>query len=64
MAETFPMQINFRQVPDEPDMFEFTISTPLLRSQFRVPRAIVNQLRVDLEKALMKKGNNEPADEN
>jgi hypothetical protein len=55
MAETIPMQINFRQVPNEPDMFEFTISTPLLRSQFRIPRQIVNQLRVDLEKALINK---------
>jgi hypothetical protein len=55
MAESFPMQINFHQVPNEPDLFEFTISTPLLRSQFRIPRTIVNQLRVDLEKALVKK---------
>lgn len=53
MAEAFKMQLNFRKVPNNQNIFEFTITTPLLRCQFRVPRAIVNQLRVDLEKALL-----------
>jgi hypothetical protein len=53
MSETITMELNFRKVPDNKDMFEFTISTPLLRCQFRVPRPVINKLRVDLEKALL-----------
>jgi hypothetical protein len=55
MAEAIQMQLNFRQVPNDPNMFEFVITTPMLRSQFLIPRTIVNQLRVDLEKALINK---------
>jgi len=51
----FPMNINVRKVPKEPDLFEFTISTPVLRSQFRLPRAKVNELRIIIEKALVGK---------
>lgn len=36
-------------------MFEFTVSTPVLRSQFRLPRSMVNKLRILLEKALVEK---------
>lgn len=53
MAEIVKMSLHFRKVPDNPDLFEFTVMTPLLRCQFRVPRAIVNKLRVDMEKALL-----------
>ena len=55
MAGAVQMKVSFRQLPHNADLFEFTISTPLLRSQFRVTRSIVNQLRVDLERALIKK---------
>jgi hypothetical protein len=55
MPNAINMQLNFRKVPNDPNMFEFTITTPLLRCQFRVPRVIINQLRVDLEKALLTK---------
>ena len=54
MVNNINMRLNFRKVPNNQNMFEFTITTPLLRCQFRVPRAIINQLRVDLEKALLK----------
>ena len=55
MANGFKMNMSFRRVPKDPNVFEFTISTPLLRAQFRLPRAIVNRLRVDLERALTEK---------
>jgi hypothetical protein len=55
MEESSQMNINFRQVPGNPELFEFTITAAMLRSQFLIPRPIVNQLRVDLEKALVKK---------
>lgn len=55
MANRFQMRISFRKVPNNPNLFEFTITTSLLRAQFRIPRALVNQLRVDLERALIKK---------
>lgn len=55
MANGFKMNMSFRKIPNDPNVFEFTISTPLLRAQFRLPRAIVNRLRVDLERALMQK---------
>ncbi len=55
MANGFQMKVTFRKVPNNPNVFEFTISAPLLRAQFRLPRAIVNRLRVDLERALTQK---------
>ncbi len=55
MANGFKMNMSFRKIPKDPNVFEFTISTPLLRAQFRLPRAIVNRLRVDLERALIQK---------
>lgn len=55
MVNKVQMRVSFRKVPNNPNLFEFTISTPLLRSQFRIPRVLVNQLRVDLERALTKK---------
>ena len=55
MTNGFKMNMSFRKVPNNPNLFEFTISTPLLRAQFRLPRATVNRLRVDLERALTQK---------
>ena len=49
------MNVNIRRLTNNPNMFEFTISSPMLRSQFRLPRAIVNQLRILIEKALVSK---------
>lgn len=53
--DKFPMNVNIRKVPNKPDIFEFTISTPTLRSQFRLPRKLVNELRILIEKALTTK---------
>ncbi|MCQ9205757.1 MAG: hypothetical protein NG737_05545 [Omnitrophica bacterium] len=53
--DEFPMNVNIRKVPNKPDVFEFTISTPTLRSQFRLPRKLVNELRILIEKALTTK---------
>ena len=49
------MNVNISKVPKNPDMFEFTISTPTLRSQFRLPRVMVNKMRVLIEKVLITK---------
>ncbi len=49
------MKVNVRKVPQHPDVFEFTIATPTLRTQFRLPRATVNQLRILLERVLLDK---------
>ena len=54
MAE-YPMNINISKVPKNPDMFEFTIATPTLRSQFRLPRVMVNKMRILIEKVLITK---------
>jgi len=54
MAE-FKMEVNIRKLPNNPNMFEFTISTPMLRSQFRLPRPMVNRLRILIERALVSK---------
>ena len=55
MANIAQLKVAFRKVPNDPNMFEFTISAPLLRAQFLIPRTIVNRLRVDLERAITKK---------
>lgn len=49
------MQVNIRKLPKDPNVFEFTIATPVLRTQFRLPRNLVNQLRILIEKALTSK---------
>jgi len=54
MAE-FRMKVDIRKLQKDPNMFEFTIATPMLRSQFRLPRPLVNQLRILIEKALVSK---------
>ncbi len=50
-----PVNVVIRKVPNSPDMFEFTVATPVLRSQFRIPREVVNKLRILIEKALIGK---------
>ena len=54
MAEV-RLNVSVRKLANNPNMFEFTISTPVLRSQFRLPRPMVNKLRIMLEKALVDK---------
>ena len=49
------MKIDIRRLPTNRDMFEFTIATSTLRSQFIIPRSKLNQLRILIEKALTKK---------
>ena len=51
----FPMKVSVKKVPNHPDLFEFTIATAALRTQFRLPRENVNQLRILVEKALMQR---------
>jgi len=53
MADIVKMELNFRKLPEDQNMFEFTITSPMLRCQFRVPRDIINKLRVDMERALL-----------
>ena len=57
MNEKSQMRFGFRKLANDPNMFEFTIATPLLRAQFRLPKAVVNKLRVDLERAITDPGN-------
>ena len=48
------MNVSVRKLPDNPNVFEFTITTPGLRTQFRLPRPTVNKLRILIEKALLR----------
>lgn len=52
MANQVKVELKFRKLPNDPNMFEFMIATPMLKTQFLVPQPVVNQLRVDLERAL------------
>ena len=49
------MSISIRKTPKNTDMFEFIITTPVLKSQFILPRPMLNKLRVMIEKALVEK---------
>jgi len=51
----FSMNVSIRKLPNNPNLFEFTITTPALRSQFRLPRALVNKLRILIERVLISK---------
>jgi len=51
----FPMKLNLRRVANNNNLFEFTIETPALRSQFRLPREALNKLRILIERALLNK---------
>jgi len=50
--DKFSMQVSVRKVKDNPDMFEFIIITPTLKTQFILPRNMVNKLRIMIEQAL------------
>jgi hypothetical protein len=49
------MNVSIRRLPENADMFEFSITTPTLRSQFIITRAKLNKLRSLIEKALISK---------
>jgi len=51
----FSMNVAVRRIDQDRDMFEFIISTPTLKSTFLLPRPLMNQLRVLVEKALLDK---------
>ncbi|MBN1793465.1 MAG: hypothetical protein JW844_00710 [Candidatus Omnitrophica bacterium] len=51
----YPMNVSIRRIPKDANLFEITITTPTLRSQFRLPRDKMNELRVTIEQALMDK---------
>lgn len=51
--EGIPMKVNIQKVPKNNDLFEFTIATPILRTQFRLPRHIVNEMRILIERVLV-----------
>lgn len=53
--DKFNMSVSVRKIPKNPNMFEFSIITPSLRSQFLLPREMVNKLRGIIEKALTEK---------
>ncbi len=50
-----PMKVDIQKVPNQKDLFEFTVATPLMRTQFRLPRNVVNQMRILIERVLIKK---------
>ena len=52
MVDKFAMQLSIRKMPKDPNMFEFSIVTPGLKTQFRLPRRVANDLRILIEKAL------------
>jgi len=51
----FDMKVFLRKTQKDPNIFEFTIVTPTLKSQFLLPRPQVNKLRILIEKALISK---------
>jgi len=53
--DKYSMQVAIRRLNNHPDVFEFSISTPTLRTQFRVPRETLNELRILIERALTAK---------
>jgi len=53
--DPFKMQVSVRKIPQDPNMFEFIITTPTLKTQFILPREMVNKLRILIEKVLTTK---------
>ncbi len=53
--DPFKMQVSVRKIPQDPNMFEFIITTPTLKTQFILPRDMVNKLRILIEKVLTAK---------
>ena len=50
-----PVKIDIRKIPNNPNIFEFTVGTPAIKTQFRIPRAVLNQLRILIERTLTQK---------
>jgi hypothetical protein len=55
IMDKYNMQVAIRRLSNHPNIFEFSISTPTLRTQFRVPRETLNELRILIERALTTK---------
>ncbi|MCF7873564.1 MAG: hypothetical protein K9L84_04130 [Candidatus Omnitrophica bacterium] len=53
--DKFKTTLQVSRSKENPDIFIFTISTPTLRTQFKLPKKTVNQLRVDLERLIVGK---------
>ncbi|MCF7870800.1 MAG: hypothetical protein K9L95_01485 [Candidatus Omnitrophica bacterium] len=51
----FQTRLDIAKSKKNPDILIFTVTTPTLRTQFKLPKKTANQLRVDLEKLLLKK---------
>jgi len=49
--------VSIRKTSKNSDMFEFTVTTPIIKSQFVLPRVMLNKLRILIEKALVGKSN-------
>ena len=49
------VKINIRKTPNNPNIFEFTVGTPAIKTQFRMPRTVLNQLRILIERTLTQK---------
>lgn len=57
--DKFSMQVAIKKLANNHNIFEFTISTPTLRTQFRLPRETLNELRILIERALTAKPSKE-----
>lgn len=53
--DKYSMQLSIKRLSNNPDIFEFSISTPTLRAQFRLPRENLNELRILIERAITAK---------
>ncbi len=51
--KNYQTSLQVAKTEENPDIFIFTITTPTLRSQFKLPKSTVNQLRIDLERLLI-----------
>ncbi len=49
-----PMKVDIKRVENNPDLFDFIVATPVIKTQFCLPRNVVNQLRILIEKELVK----------
>ena len=50
-----PIRMFLQKAPKQANMFIFTIETPILRTQIRIPRKQLNSLRGLIEKILIEK---------
>ncbi|MDP8234463.1 MAG: hypothetical protein P9M06_06675 [Candidatus Saelkia tenebricola] len=49
------IKVAIRRVKDSPNMFEFVIITPFMKSQFILPREMLNKMRIAIERVLFSK---------